>query len=482
MLLQHEQRQTVTQRIDPKIILANNILQLSTVELIQSIEAEILENPALEAVDESGCAGDCLDPALCPYCSARRTAESDEESHQNEIDMADLGMDYEQFLGPIGDPDDEYDFIGNLEAEMTLTEHLLGLLRAAVSTEDFPIAEYLVNCLNDRGWLDGTVEMIALDLNAPEAQVDRILKVIQSFDPPGVGARNLQECLLLQLCFLSDEDTCPENRRLNALAEQMVRDHFPLITSNRFNKLGRGLGISTDEARQVVDYIRTRLNPFPANQFRPPWTYRPVNARSAVRPDVLIRRTEFGYEVDVVGMDSFGLNINPTYREIYTEIKGGKGHHTEEERKHVVEHVERAEQFIRSLNQRRQTLRQITKSIVDAQTGFLETGSRQFLRPLTRTRIARMLEVHESTVSRATANKYVQLPNQEVVSFNVFFNASLSVKDAIEQLIGSEDPTQPLSDQQIVNLLEEKGIHVARRTVVKYRESRKILSSTRRRR
>ena len=482
MLLQHEQRQTVTQRIDPKIILANNILQLSTVELMQEVEAELLENPALETVEESGCAGDCLDPSLCPYCSARRTAESDEESHQNEIDMGDFGTDYDQFVGIHGDSDDDYDFVGNLEAELTLREHLLGLLRAAVPAEDYRVGEYLVHCLNDRGWLDGTPELIALDLQVPEEQVERVLAVIQSFDPPGVGARSLQECLLLQLCFLADEETCSSKKRINALAEQMVRDHFALITSNRYNKLGRAVGISTEEARLVIEYIRTRLNPFPANQFRPPWTYRPANARSAVRPDVVIRRTEMGYEIDVVGMETFGLNINPTYREIYTDIKDGRGHHSEEERKHVTEHVERAEQFIKSLNQRRQTLRQITRSIVDAQSGFLETGSRQFLRPLTRTRIARGLDVHESTVSRATANKYVQLPNQEVVSFNVFFNASLSVKDAIEHLIQNEDPAQPLSDQQIVTLLEEKGIHVARRTVVKYRESQKILSSTRRRR
>ncbi len=482
MLLQHEQRQTITQRIDPKIILANNILQLSTVELIQSIEAELLENPALETVDETGCSGDCIDPALCPYCSARRNAESVEESRQNEIDMGDFGMDHEQFVGSPGDPDEEYDFVGNLEAEVTLREHLLGLLRAAVPAEDFRVGEYLVNCLNDRGWLDGTLEMIALELEVPESQVARILSVIQSFDPAGVGARSLQECMRLQLCFLADEESCPTKKRINALAEQTVRDHFSLIASNRFMKLGRALGISADDARNVIEYIRTRLNPFPANQFRPPWTYRPVNARASIRPDVLIRRTEIGYDIEVVGTDTFGLNINPTYREIYTEIKNGRGHHSPDARKHVLEHVDRAEQFIRSLTRRRQTLRQITRCIVDAQSGFLETGSRQFLRPLTRTRIARILEVHESTVSRATANKYVQLPNQEVVSFNVFFNASLSVKDAIQQLIMSEDTSQPLSDQQIVSLLQEKGIQVARRTVVKYRESRKILSSTHRRR
>jgi RNA polymerase sigma-54 factor len=266
------------------------------------------------------------------------------------------------------------------------------------------------------------------------------------------------------------------------LAERMVRDHFPLITSNRFNKLGRAVGISTDEAREVVGNIGTRLNPFPANQFRPPWTYRPANARSAIRPDVIIRRTDAGFEIDVIGLETLCLNFNPTYLEIYTELQNGRGAHSRETRKHVTEFVERAEQFIRSLNQRRQTLRRITRTIVEAQAGFLETGSRQFLQPLTRTRIARMLDVHESTVSRATANKYVQLPNQEVVSFNVFFNASLSVKDAIEQLINNENTARPLSDQQIVKLLEEKGINVARRTVVKYREARKILSSTGRRR
>ena len=138
--------------------------------------------------------------------------------------------------------------------------------------------------------------------------------------------------------------------------------------------------------------------------------------------------------------------------------------------------------FIRHLDQRKQTLKYITQCIAELQVGFLETGSRQFLRPLTRTQVARILKFHESTVSRATANKYVQLPNQEVVGFDIFFDGSLSTKDAIEEIIQDEDPTSPLSDQQIVALLQEKGITVARRTIVKYRESQKILSSTRRRR
>lgn len=484
MLLQNEQRQVVTQRIDPKIILANNILQLSTVELMQSIEAEILENPALETVDEAGCDGNCLDPSTCPYCSAHRNSQSEENSPAYEVEMIDFSGDYEPLPGVAYDQDEEYDFVGNLEAEMTLKEHLLSALRTVVPAEDFRIGEYIINSLNDRGWLDGTVETIAMDLEVDPADVERVLTAVQSLEPPGIGARSLQECLLIQLCYIRDfgVGVTPSILRKNALAEQMMRHHFDLVSTNRYAKLSRAVGIPTDDVKEVLDYIRTRLNPFPANQFRPPWNYRPANVRAAVRPDVIIRRSEFGYDIDVVGVDTYGLSINPTYRAIYAEIKSGKGSHSDEQRKHVMEHVERAEQFMRSLHQRRQTLRQITRCVIECQSGFLETGSRQFLRALTRTQVARMLSVHESTVSRATANKYIQLPNQEVVSYNIFFNASLSVKDAIESLISNENPSQPLSDAQIVKLLEDKGIHVARRTVVKYRESQKILSSTRRRR
>ena len=201
-----------------------------------------------------------------------------------------------------------------------------------------------------------------------------------------------------------------------------------------------------------------------------------------MKPDVIVRRTEAGFEVEAVGVEAFALSVNPMYRNLYNEIKTGSGKHNEDQKRHVTEHVERAELFLKNLQQRRQTLKNITRCIVEFQTGFLETGSRQFLRPLTRTKIARALNVHESTVSRATSNKFIQLPNQDVVSFQIFFNSSLSVKDTIETLIHEENPKHPLSDQQIVNLLQERGFNVARRTIVKYRESQKILSSTRRRR
>ncbi len=482
MLLHQDQRQVIAARIDPKLIMANSILQLTSLELVQSIEAELLENPALETMEETSCAGDCIDPSVCPYCSARKARENDNEQQGETPDSGDHDNEYEPFLSVLGIDDEDYDVVGNLEAELTLQEHLCGLLRAQVPAGDYWIAEYLVNNLDDRGWLDGTPQGLALELNIPEATVRRLLTVIQSLDPPGVGAQNLQECLLLQLRYLREETAEAAHIKIITVAERLICDHYDHVTASRYTKLARAVGIPVDEVKQTIEYIRTRLNPYPASQFRPPWAYRPTNTKATVRPDVVIRRTELGYEVEILGGEPFSLGVNPTYRDAYSQIKSGSHAHSDDDRKHITEYVERAELFIRNIHQRRHTLRQITRCIVDWQTGFLETGSRQFLRPLTRTRVAKILSIHESTVSRATANKFVQLPNQEVVGFDVFFDSSLSVKDAIEEIIQEEDPANPLSDQQITEMLQNKGITVARRTIVKYRDSQKILSSTRRRR
>ena len=486
MLLQQEQRVVIAQRIDPKLIMANAILQLNSMELLQSIENELLENPALdtlETLDETSCSGNCIDPATCPYCSARQNADRIRDDESDGPDWNDFESEEEVVFGVnSAEVDEDFDLISSIEAELTLQDHLCSLLRAIVPSEEYWIGEYLIYSLDERGWLDGGTETIARDLGVEETEVLRLLSVIQTFDPPGIGARNLQECLLLQLRFLKEDAPKSQETAVMAIAERLVADHFEHVGARRYAKLSRAVGVSPEEIRFALEFIRTRLNPFPANQFRAPWQFHPVNMRAAIRPDVIIRRTSLGYEVEVVGLEALGLCVNPNYREAVNSIKEGKSGFTQDDKKHFIEHVDRAELFLRNLKQRRDTLRQITKTIIECQTGFLETGSRQFLRPLTRTSIARQLDIHESTVSRATANKYVQLPNQEVVSFQIFFNNSLSVKESIELLIQDEDPNNPLSDIQIVELLKERGINVARRTIVKYRESRKILSSTHRRR
>lgn len=474
LLLRQDQRQVQAQKIDPTLIMANAMLQQSAMELTQQIEAELLDNPALDVMDiESGCNGDCPDPSTCPYCSQRNSADGDDDSDESFDVPPDT---FEFYPTATSESEGDFDTVGNIEAERTLQEHLRELMRAAVDDADYAIADYLIDSLDERGWLGASVEEVAAELGCEVADVERVLAVLQALDPPGVGARDVQECMVLQLRYLAEEG------RGEPIAERIVRDHFDLMVRGRHARLARLLGVPVSRVREAVEFVRCRLNPYPAAQFRASWAYKPTANRSAVRPDVIVRKTPMGYDVDVVGSEPFVLGINPSYRELYDRIRRGAVRLQPDEAKHITEYVERAELFIRNLKQRRRTLRMITRCIIGRQQGFLATGSRSFLQPLTRTAVATMLNLHESTVSRATAGKFVQLPNQEVVPFDVFFDSSLSVKKAIEKLIAEEDPAHPLSDQQIVELLKEQGIEVARRTVVKYRDAQKILSSNRRRR
>lgn len=471
MLLRQEQRQTITQRIDPKLIMANAILQQSRLELVQQIEDELLENPALDIIEEVGCSGDCVDPLSCPHCSQRLSLLRPELD-----DLSPIESETDHYIEGGLDFNPDFDPVGNIEAELTLQDHLSGLLRAAVAEEDYRIGEYLIQNLDENGFLDGTPEQMAMELGAHTEDVYRILGVIQTFDPPGIGATDLRDCMSIQLRFLREEGEG------NPLAEKLIHTLFTEMVLHRYGRIARGLGVSVERAKKTIEFVRTHLNPYPASQFRPPWASKPMNTRLSIKPDVVIRRTDLGYEVEVTGAETFLLGVSPTYREAYERMKNGNGKVSADEKQHVTEYVERAELFIKNIHQRRKTLRLITKAIIDCQQGFLETGQRTYLRALTRTKIADTLNIHESTVSRATAKKYVQLPNQEVVPFDLFFNPSLSVKTAIEEIISTEDPSTPLSDRRIVELLQERGIEVARRTVVKYRDSQKLLSSNHRRR
>ncbi|MGC8669360.1 MAG: RNA polymerase factor sigma-54 [Chthonomonadales bacterium] len=468
MALRQERRQIVTRQVVPQLIIANTILQQTASELAQEIDNELQENPALELVERPRpCNGDCLDPATCPWCSQiRPEGPAGPASDQSPAPSAPLSAFNDE-------PSD--DFMGGLEAELTLQEHLCALLHAQLPREDHFIADYLVHCLDDNGWLSATPEEIAAELDVDTATVLRILTVLQSLDPPGVGARDLQECLLIQLRSLAEEG------KGNPLAEQVVQHCFVDLVNKRYGRIARALHISLQRARDTVDFIREQLNPYPASQFRPPWDYNGLGQRAPVRPDLLITRTEFGYDIAIAGADPKSLSISPAYLAEYNRIKNGDTHLPPEQRQHVIEYVERAHRLIANILQRNRTLERITRLLVEWQQGYLETGSRAFLRPVTRTLVAEALGIHESTVSRATAGKFVRLPNMEVVPFSIFFNSSLCVKKAIEEIIEAEDPLKPFTDQEISEMLRERGFAVSRRTVVKYRHAIRLLSSKDRR-
>lgn len=469
MLIQ-DQSQTQQQKVDPKIIMANTVLQLSSMELQQAIEQELMENPALEAEDEDPCSGCELAPFMCKDCSYQKQTTA-----SNTVDLS--VHDLEVAFDFTGDPDDENDPIGLIESELTLCEHLRNQLRNSASGELCKTADYLVNYINESGYLECDLLEITLELDASDEELEQAVALLQTLDPPGVGARDLRECVLIQLRYLAEEG------RGNAVAERMVRDCWDEVVSRKFGRIARRLKVKPELVRQAMRFIQTKLNPHPAGGFRSPWAHNPSDSRDAVRPDVIICRTPTGYDIEVVSNERVSLAVNPYYRQLYNEIRDGKAEsHAEDDKKHIMEHVERADLFVKNLNQRRKTLRTITKHIVEYQHGFLGTGSKLFLRPLTRVKLAEMTNMHESTVSRATANKYVRLPSQEVVPFDFFFHSSHSLVDMIVQLIQNEDAAHPLSDQEIADILTERGMTVARRTIVKYREAQKILSSRQRRR
>lgn len=470
MLIEQGLKQTLSQKIDPKLIMANNILQLSAVELSQVIEQELAENPALELPEDDPCENCDQPKTLCIDCPFRKQAVSADDTDLSVYEL-------DQPIDFAADADDgESDFISNIRAEITLHDHLLALLRSVLPSEQWEIGEYIISNINDSGYLEGCVEEFALDLNKDPDEIEAVLSIIQTLDPPGIGARDLQECLRIQLERLEEDEGG------NSIALAVVRDFWQEMLGWKIGRIARRLKVSAAEVYTAVEFVKKQLNPYPGNGFRPPYQSDADSRGSSVRPDVVVRKTPAGYEIDIAGHDHFVLNINSRYRTMYDDIRNGNnGKYNKDDKKHISEFVERADLFIRYINERRRTLRQITKAIVEFQQGYLETGAKAFLRPLTRTKIARSLKMHESTVSRATANKYVQLPSEEVVPFDFFFDGSVSVKDMIGDLIASEDKSSPLSDQQIAVILQEHGFNVARRTVVKYREAQKILSSRQRR-
>ena len=450
--------------------MANTVLQLSSLELQQAIEQELVENPALEAEDEDPCSGCELAPFGCKDCNVQQQREfSDTDLSLHELEVA-----FDFASDPV---DDEDDPVGRIQSDLTLHEHLRNQLRNTASGTITEIADYLVNYINESGYLECDLLEITLELDATDEQLLEAVEMIQTLDPPGVGARDLRECMLLQLKYLAEED------KGSRIAQRIISDCWDEMIAQKVNRIARRLKVKPEQARYALKFIRDRLNPYPATGFRSPWDTNPTDSKNAVRPDIIVRRSPTGYDIEVVSNEHVSLAINPHYRQMHSAMKNGKSKQfSEHDKQHITEYVDRADLFIKNLNQRRRTLRTIAKHVVEYQHGFLDTGSKLFLRPLTRVKLAETVKMHESTISRATSNKYVQLPSQEVVPFDFFFNQSHSLTDMIVQLINHEDASHPLSDQEIADILTERGVPVARRTVVKYRETQKILSSRQRRR
>lgn len=524
MQLRQDNLQRQSQKLAPHLIQANTLLQCSTTELMQIIEQEQRENPALDTGEEAldhdggcpGCSsqrvGTCahcpfsreahplaqgqepaeaslaasLDPLVPPNADEAVRTEEHRQADRNENDLSHGGLDEGWDAASGGDPD--FDPIMMARVEDTLEEQLLLHLRATSNTPDEArVAEYLVDCLDERGYLHVNLDEAEAILRVPCSLIIAGIERLQACDPPGVGARDLRECLLLQIRFFQEQNGAEPH---DPIAERLLSDHWEALVQRRHTPLPRRLNVTPERIQAALAFIQSHLTPHPAGQFRTPWDHRPNTHSNAVRADVLIKRTPEGFAVEVQGTETVPLQVNPHYRALYEQIRASRARKSTGEapalsldhETHVIAYVERANSFLKNLQQRRRTIQKITQALIEHQQGFLDTGKRAFLRSLTRTRLAQEVGMHESTVSRALLYKYVQLPTQEVVSFDVFFENAVNAKDTVAALIEDEDRDAPLSDQAIRDILAKRGMDVARRTVVKYREELRLPASYLRRR
>jgi RNA polymerase sigma-54 factor len=437
------------QRMVPKLMAVSAVLVLPLQELEARIEEELHSNPALER-DEVFCArcGAEMRGAVCPSCGYARGEPLDEP-----------------LAPPRQNPDDDFDPVAHVSAEVPLHEFLMLQLAAqSLKGRRQKLAEYLVGCVDERGYLTCDLQEAAARFRLSVRVAEEVLALLQGFDPAGVAARTVEECLLIQLRALE-----PSPR--NLLAQRVVTEGLlPELGRGQYGKIAQRLGTTAQGVRDCHEYIRRNLYPYPADRYE---AERSGGARlrpqEVPRPDAAIVRTPRGYAVEVVGSPTMGLRVNDLYRELYLRARKAPGEFAPNAAQHIHEYVTRAKLFIETVKRRSWTLRAILEAIVEVQRDFLDHGP-SHLKPLTMAQVAARVGVSESTVSRALDGKYVLLPSGRVVSCEVFFDASLPVKERIRRMIQQEDPDQPLTDREIALRLRREGMPIARRTAAKYRE------------
>ncbi len=453
--------------LTPSLQQAIKLLPMTTLELAELLNQEMVENPLLEEVPTE-------DPA-----QDAQTADTPEPEKPESREDAWDDQDYEYFFGEYLDegyrprqPQEvkELPPIENtLSSKGSLADHLMWQLNLQSSDDTIrSIGAAIIGNIDDDGYLVASVDEIAALGGWDITAVEKALEYVQAFDPVGVGARDLQECLLLQIRHLGLTGTP---------VETLVRDHLRLLQNHRIPELARALGVEPEAVKQHIEVIR-RLDPKPGSR------YAPADSQYVI-PDVYIIKTDEGYKA-VLNEDGLPqLRISPVYRRLLD--KGGET--TDETRAYVKDKFRAALWLLKSVDQRQKTILKVATSLINFQRAFLDQGI-EHLRPLVLRDVANDIGMHESTVSRVVNNKYMHTP-QGVYELKFFFHSGISssygesvssvtIKQRIKKIIEAEDQRRPLSDSKIMNILQKEGLVLARRTIAKYREELKISTSNQR--
>lgn len=448
----------------PELRQAIAILQLSALELTDYVDQQILENPLLDVVEEPLEQG-----AESPNEDSSKKEKEEVSSEENwSMDWEEYFHSQEERVSREYDPDAAKN--RRLEPFITAAPTLQEYLLEQIHVQNLPgsphLLEYIVGNLDDNGYLTVTVEEIAQERKVAVEEVEKALSLVQGLDPLGVGARSLEECLKLQLPLLPD---CPPEM-------PVFLKYLEDLAAGRLQKIATRLKVTPSRVQELADIVR-KLDPKPGRRFSDSGEIR------YIVPDVVIEEIEGQFIILVNDVTVPRLRINQAYRKALSQDSES------ETRKFVEQKLNAAAWLIKSIEQRRMTLYKVANAIVERQEDFLRRGIR-FLKPLTLKDIAEKVGVHESTVSRATANKYVQTP-LGIFEFKFFFASGLGyergmttegIKEALKDLLAAENPKYPYSDQKLSELLKEKGMEISRRTVAKYRDELGIPSTAIRKR
>lgn len=489
--LQLSQRLTQSLVLAPQLQQSLALLQAPTLELKALVEQELQQNPVLEeaAVSETEHEGkedkdvekptEAADPAEPPADldfdnNSDKPGNEPVDDFQAEFErLVQLDQEWRDHFSQTNIPmraspeeEEKRQFMfDSLVASTSLQEMLLEQVRDSGLLEDqHPIAEMLIGNIDEYGYLKATTDELSFSTGLPAEKILEVLKVIQTFDPPGVGARDLRECLLLQM---------ERSGQQNTLEYRIVRDFMEALGKRRIPEIARGTETEVDEVQDALENI-ARLEPRPGRAFLP-------DNDQYVLPEVFVSRSGDDWVVSTNNEHIPHLRISNTYKDLMS-----RSGNTPEVRNYIREKIRAGKFLIKSLHQRQQTILNIAREIVNRQREFMEKGV-SGLKPLTMIQIAQVVGVHETTVSRAVSGKYMQTP-QGIFEMKYFFTAGIqtasgdglsntTVKDIIAEMFKKEDTSKPLSDQEVVKMLKDKGINIARRTVAKYRTELNILPS-----
>jgi RNA polymerase sigma-54 factor len=484
MALELRQQLKLSQQLvmTPQLQQAIKLLQLSRMELVELVQQELEENPVLEEGAEVEPADEAESVEATIEEPVRDEGQVDNQVDEIKGEEEGLGdIDWQTYLesyslgGTVAssyeDDEDRPSFENLLTRSGTLADHLMWQMTLTRFTEDEQrLSAEIIGNIDDDGYLQASVEDLAIETGASPDAIEELLLKIQEFDPPGVGCRNLQECLLVQLRHLGLEGT---------LADRILSEQIDALEKRNYPLIAKALGVPIDEVFAAAKFIAT-LDPRPGSPFGEEDVH-------YIAPDIFVHKVGSEYVVVLNEEGLPNLKINSFYRSALagsTEVDKETGDYIQEKMRGAV-------WLIKSIHQRQRTIYRVAKSILKFQRKFLDLGI-EHLKPLVLRDVATDIDMHESTISRVTTNKYMQTP-RGLFELKYFFNsgisttggdsvASESVKMKIKEIISGENPKKPFSDQKIVVLLHEVGIDIARRTVTKYREMLGVGSSTERKR